>query len=452
MRSQVFHALAALHIASSLVQAVNLTSSTCDTACQAGAEAAAQWEQDQRASTGSAFYDVPSNFSTRLSPGVLLKIEVATDLANYTVPSGLSMSRIMYTTTNLNNTVKPTSAYIFWPYAALNDWKEEGLPLVAWAHGTSGVLGACAPSNYRNLQYHCMAPYLLALHGMVVVAPDYTGLGVDALPSGDRIHHSWAASPAQQTIRPMLSSLLVPHFRFNYDQKAGCKGTVAFAPPTNVFEALEKAFANTSRPDAPVLLSVQTKLIAGVTASFPAFNYTGFTPLARDRWFNVLEPLHGCLATDTLAFAGVPLDQYAFPNWTQHPTAKRFAQLTKVGGKSFKGPLLIVAGEKDIVVTQDSVQSAVNDTCALLERRGNAESLQMITYQGMNHFPVIQASSAKWLQWVKHRLFDKAPEEVIAGCRTDVVEGFRTEFTPQSITPNFLTTWAPPMEAWKYSV
>ena len=68
------------------------------------------------------------------------------------------MSRIIYTTTDLNGTLLPATAYVVWPYTPLNSGlcsgREIEFPMVAWAHGTSGVLKNCAPSNYRNLQYH----------------------------------------------------------------------------------------------------------------------------------------------------------------------------------------------------------------------------------------------------------------------------------------------------------
>lgn len=145
-----------------LSQAINLNASTtCDAKCQANAILGSSWEADQHASVDLEFYTIPSNFSEDLAPGSLLRVEEATDLSNFTVPSGLSMSRIIYTTADLNGTLLPASAYIIWPYAPLtggvcnsNKTGSTGFPMVAWAHGTSGVLKNCAPSNYRNLQYH----------------------------------------------------------------------------------------------------------------------------------------------------------------------------------------------------------------------------------------------------------------------------------------------------------
>jgi len=124
----------------------------CNEQCRNHVADGAAYEHAQHADTSPAFYKAPANFSTKLPPGSVLAIEVATALDNYAVPNGLTLSRILYTTNDLNGTILPASAYILWPYAPLEqpDSQEQGLPLVAWAHGTSGLFRACAPSNCAN--------------------------------------------------------------------------------------------------------------------------------------------------------------------------------------------------------------------------------------------------------------------------------------------------------------
>ncbi|KAE8555557.1 hypothetical protein EYB25_000254 [Talaromyces marneffei] len=361
------------------------TSSTCDASCLEIVQNGNAWEIDQHASRDFAFYEAPSNFSSKLSPGSILTVEPVTELANYSVPSGLTMSRFIYTTNDLNGTTLPASAYILWPYTPLATGKNQGYPMVAWAHGTSGVLRGCAPSNYRSLQYHFQAPFALALQGMVVVAPDYAGLGVDTLPNGQKIGHPWLTGPAQANdlanailaAREAFPSILKangPFVTMGHSQGggatwafaeklvkepiAGYKGTVAIAPTTRIIDHLKDAFSNITEPWAQVIISGQPKLIAAVTAAFPEYNYSGLTPTSYDRWFNVLEPLDGCLPTDTLAFTNVTTDELAIANWYDAPTVQEFAKLAESGRKQFKGPLLIVSGEADIVVPLDTVEPA----------------------------------------------------------------------------------------------
>ena len=419
------------------------------------------------------FYTIPSNFSSTLAPGRLLKVEAVTDLTNYTVPSSLTMSRILYTTADLNGTILPASAYILWPYAPPSS---TGYPMVAWAHGTSGLLRACAPSSYRSLQYHFMAPYLLALQGMAVVAPDYAGLGFDHLPDGTPIRHPWLVGPAQAA--DLANAILAARAAFpaqlpangslvtmGHSQGgqaswafaerqvskpiAGYKGAVAIAPVTRIIAHLEAGIANASSPAGQFILSAQPKLIAAVTALFPAYNNSGMSPAAYNLWTNVLEPVSGCLPTDSLVFSGLTSDKLARPGWEKDPETLAFAKLSETGRRKFKGPLLVLAGEGDVIVTHDELEQAVKDTCAMDAAQNWNESLEMVSFSAMNHFPVIQASQFKWLEWIKARL---AGEEVSKGCRNSVVNGFRTEDTFQTGTPNFLVEWASQQDMWKYQL
>lgn len=125
-----------------------------------------------------------------------------TNTSLYTLPAAVSLSRITYQTVTLNGTSIPASAYILWPYLPRTFRNITGHPVIGWAHGTSGVLPECAPSHIRNLWYQYSGPYIMALQGYVVVAPDYAGLGVgNASPS----------SGAPPILHPYLSSASHAH-------------------------------------------------------------------------------------------------------------------------------------------------------------------------------------------------------------------------------------------------
>lgn len=90
----------------------------------------------------------------------------------------------------------PASAFVLWPWMAHRDPRTGKYAVVGWAHGTSGVFAECAPSHIRNLLYQYSAPYILALQGYVVVAPDYTGLGVDHYANGTQFRHLYLNNPS----------------------------------------------------------------------------------------------------------------------------------------------------------------------------------------------------------------------------------------------------------------
>lgn len=92
-----------------------------------------------------SFYHVPTN-SSQFSAGTLLKLEIYTKNLLYTVPPQTALLRILYQTKDFNGSLVPASAFIQWPYSARTQ-PDNTCQVVAWAHGTSGVYPACAPSH-----------------------------------------------------------------------------------------------------------------------------------------------------------------------------------------------------------------------------------------------------------------------------------------------------------------
>jgi hypothetical protein len=68
------------------------------------------------------------------------------------------------------------------------------------------------------------------------------------------------------------------------------------------------------------------------------------------------------------------------------------------------------------------------------------------------HFGVIQASRARWLQWIKDRVTDK-PLKKECGIKT-VVPGFDTNYTSfvGQFPPNWLVEGVPKEEEWKLAL
>lgn len=463
-------------------------STTCNETCKELVLRVSSWEAEQRASNFS-FYIVPENYSSDLTPGSVLKLERTTNLTNYTVPAPLTMSRILYTTEDLNGTVIPASAYILWPSSPLQvpvanpSSNNTQWPLVAWAHGTSGGLPPCAPSNYRNLQYHFQVPFTLALQGYAVVAPDYAGLGVGRLPNGEEIGHPWAAWPAQandvahavtaaRNAFPQYLDTDGPFIAMGHSQGAaavwslaerqirrpvaGYKGAIALAPPTSVIDHARRArsdhAANKTKLWTKAFLSFQTPLIKGITAAYPSLNLSGMTELGRDRWVNVQEAVQGCLPTKQVSSIGAPLAELAYRNWTEHPTVLEFEKRTAFGRRPFRGPLLVMSGDLDVITDIDSLRDTVTETCDTLESGDSQDSLHFIEYTRLNHFPIIQASQSKWLSWVRERFFSSASRHPGTGCEMEVVRGSRGDEAVKTLFPNFVLETADAGNDWKYSL
>ena len=83
--------------------------------------------------------------------------------------------RILYRSTGLNGEPIAVSGAIFIPPGAA---PQGGRNVIAWAHPTSGVVEACAPSLMPDVAGMIWGLADMLAQGYVVVATDYPGLGV----------------------------------------------------------------------------------------------------------------------------------------------------------------------------------------------------------------------------------------------------------------------------------
>jgi pimeloyl-ACP methyl ester carboxylesterase len=231
----------------------------------------------------------------------------------------------------------------------------------------------------------------------------------------------------------------------------GYRGTVALAPLSDAIAQVEQAAQDLTKPWALTALSLQPKLIDAVTAVYPSYQHAGFTKTVSKLW-KLLKNVQGCLPTDSVIFSTITsLDQLARKGWTQDEEVQKWANLTRVGGKKFAGPLLALAGEADIAVPHELVTESVDQTCNFIDNEGLDASLEFVSYAALDHFPLIQGSRPTWLPWIRKQLCD-TPPSVEKGCVRKTVEGFRNEYSPQSTTPNWLVDLAAATEVWKYTL
>ena len=114
-----------------------------------------------------AFYMPPADLPSR--PGALLRQE-AFDRG---VPPGARAWRILYSTTHFNGIPAVASAIVMVSRNAHGGPR----PVIAWTHGTTGVVPGCAPSLLDDPFANVPALRQLIDKGWVYVATDYVGLG-----------------------------------------------------------------------------------------------------------------------------------------------------------------------------------------------------------------------------------------------------------------------------------
>lgn len=371
------------------------------------------------------FYQCPSD-SSQAAPGTLLKVEKDIDTTPYLIPAGTALSRIVYQSEKLDGKPVPVSGFILWPYAARSH--PEGYQTVAWAHGATGINANHAPSNYKNLWQHFLAPYQLALQGYVVVATDYAGLGVQTDASGTPIMHEYLASPSQgsdvihsinaaRTAFPELSKhfVVIGHSQgggaaWAVAQKAaaghipGYLGAIAISPYTN-FLIEESAFS-------PCIGAAICRAVASV---LPDFDPQDILTPEGEKCVALMFQTDAGLTAAMALFYGADLLK---PDWKQNPHMQEFADLTGNGGKAIQGPLLVIHGEADMMTSPAGVEVAVAKTARLFP----SAQIESVWLPDVRHAPALGASQRVWMDWIADRF---AGLEVPPGRRTSRLKSAR---------------------------
>lgn len=120
------------------------------------------------ASAQTPFYDAPRSMLEG-KPGTLVRQEVIDG-----APLGATAYRVLYRSTGMKDEPIFVSGVIVVPQG---DPPPGGRPIVAWAHPTTGITAACAPSLAIFLFQQIQGLRSFVERGYVVAATDYAGLG-----------------------------------------------------------------------------------------------------------------------------------------------------------------------------------------------------------------------------------------------------------------------------------
>src|SRR5437660_8562751 len=162
--------IAGLRSIGSAVLLVLLAGAGCNRPKRAWSESsAAPTPQGVRASITAhapdAFYDPPSDLSRK--PGALLRSEPLKDVI---LPTGMRGWRILYATTVDDSTPATAVATVFAP----TNPPVGPRPVIAWEHGTTGLLQKCMPSLVSAPTAGIPARDRIVRGEWVVVATDYS--------------------------------------------------------------------------------------------------------------------------------------------------------------------------------------------------------------------------------------------------------------------------------------
>ncbi|CAI6331943.1 unnamed protein product [Periconia digitata] len=425
----------------------------CDSLCQTAYKAAhasdtSNWVT-QNLTTDDPFYSTPSN-TTSLPPGTLLRYEsLPRSIVNtqYAIPPGLTLSRLLYTTEDIDRKPIPATAFILLPYHSQSpDSANKTLKTVVWTHGTAGRLRECTPLNNRNLWYEWQGPYALAQQGYAVIVPDYAGQGSD-IPQGFMYEagylHAADAAYSLVAARAVLGSLLSEEYVVVGHSEGGMTawrtnerlampgqeellkagkflGAVAEAPALRPLDLIPESVRRADGGavgDAVSVLFLQS--LAGLfPGQFKIEDWVTDVVLGRLALADT-----GCLGVARALFGNLTAKElFKSLDWLKLPVVvdwqKRY---NGAGMHPLAAPMLVVQGKADILTYANNTEWDFNQTCET-----NPESAaELLLYPEADHDMAALISQPDFMEWIRNR-FDGKPVE--KGCRTRTLERITDNF------------------------
>ncbi|HYX31327.1 MAG TPA: alpha/beta hydrolase, partial [Pyrinomonadaceae bacterium] len=359
-----------------------------------------------------AFYDPPSDVPRK--PGALLRSEPLRDV---TLPAGLRGWRILYTTTVDDNTPATAVADVFAPINPPAGPR----PVIAWAHGTSGLMQKCMPSlaSVPTRVIPCVDQIVKA--GWVLVATDYSfaekggphpyliGEGearaaLDSVRAARQISELtldkriavWGYSQGGHTA--LWSGIVGPRYAPDLE----IVGVAAIAPATNIRKILALDVAADKRYGAYVARAYsrfysdikfdEALRPEALEAGRQMVNQCDFVPPEdSERLEQLAASFEGpALATNSNKALQARLDENT-PN------------------AAIKASVVIAQGRSDRVIPPDVTDSYVEERCTA------GQSLEYWTFAGLDHFTIVApgAPLEELVNWTRAR-FANEPEP--GGC------------------------------------
>jgi uncharacterized membrane protein HdeD (DUF308 family) len=362
-----------------------------------------------------AFYKPPSTISAR--PGVLLRSQ------RYTrgIPDQWRAWRILYTTTCDENVPAVASALVI----VYNHLSAGPRPVIAWAHGTTGVASQCAPSLLPSRWNADVIPGVnqALRRGWVIVATDYVGLGTPGphpylIGQGEARSVLDSVRAARQMPQLSLGRETVVWGHSQGGHAALWAGILAptYAPDVNVVGVAALAPAS----DLHALVDeVRNTLEGRVLGAYILSAYSDIYPdVSFDHYVRpaarlvVREAAGRCLDLPEAIPSVVTALLSRQPIYAVTPLGgalgRRLAENTPTG--PIKAPLLIAQGLADHLVLPSMQRSYVNRLCH------SGQSVEYRTFRGRDHLSLIWPGSRLvpyLLAWTQARFAGRLQE---SGC------------------------------------
>ncbi len=373
--------------------AVAVLLATASHSAQSQTAAALRRSDAQRPLPLTSFYDthipLPSG-----KPGELIRSE---PFDNYDLPYTVSAVRILYHSRSATGEDVASSGVVLYPTAAKPP--AGGWPIIAWAHGATGVARACAPSLTRDLGHGPFFSMYVNL-GYAIIASDYTGLGTNfpnAFLDGDSnandVINSVAAARAAV---PQLGSrwivmgeaeggltALTISEKENQIPDPGYLGAVVisgFAAAKEIYEAPRGASA------LPVLL-----LAHGIQTVYPRFRVSDILKDKALARYHLIE--QSCPGTTS----ELSLDTAVKPGWWNNPFVIQYFARNSPDQRRGHGPILAISADAKSMSPALGPAPTINRLCRI------GDKVQWDQYPEPNLGGVLGDSVRDQIAWIEAR-------------------------------------------------
>lgn len=359
---------------------------------------------EQADRTGSPGFYAVSPAQLQGQPGTLIRAQPADD---YSVGKGVRAVRLLYRTRAADGTPVAASGVVLVPGGKA---PQGGWPVMAWAHGTSGVAQICAPSMMKDVYYGSdLTAFLNA--GFAVVATDYAGLGT----AGPHQYLSKNAeanavidsvSAARAEVKDLARKwVVIGHSQgggaawavAEHEEKLrdpGYLGAISVAGTLDLNMLLSDTTPNTSKNFYLVFA------LYGIKARFPQFDFAALLTEAGRKYYEKITQ-DGCWYYGNALSSSGELGTVVKPDWVKNRWVRRFVAENSEGDRPVGGPVLVIAGEGDHSIPLAMIRRTVGRACKM----GGAIAYR--TYPGLDHDAVMTKSIPEQIRWLRDRFSGK---------------------------------------------
>jgi len=352
----------------------------------------------------TAFYSAPVSLA-RSRPGDLLRKE---SFSGYSLPPNTKAVRILYHSLDGAGRDVVTSGVVLVPAGTP---PPGGWPVIAWAHGTSGVARPCAPSLMKDVYYGALGLSAMLRAGFAIVATDYHGLGTAGahqyLDLDAQARDVIFSVPAARRAVPSLGSRWVVDGHSQGGATAWRVATLessmrdpdylgAVSVSGSAFFRKLISHFNQSAGGSFYL----TYIAYGIHARYPAFEPAAM--LTRRALHGYRQATtQGCWYIGYALYAHVPEGTMLKADWQANPWVRRYLRQARVGTVRLRDPILVLAGEADHTVPFAGERRIAARACrigSLVDFKG---------YPGLDHDQTMARSVPDQLRWIRDRFAGK---------------------------------------------